>query len=198
MPLRQYGVLIMLDVVEVLTVGRIRQGCDQTADPVELFRGSILGRTGEISRRPMNIGVKRRHRIKGIGRKGQPLHGAERLRNIASDLNQCHKVISIDADGTVSPSHGSLSVSGIGIEGRSLIVGGKKIFHILYRQFFFRDQAPWNIIRFRSKIRPRSVPTVGMRIQVPAHIPGTRRVINMIRIVMGTESGARVKRFLRR
>ena len=66
-------------------------------------------------------------------------------------------------------------------------MGGQYIFHILYSNLFFRNHAPWQIIRIWSKFCIYAIPDFCLRIQVSQHIPCTRSIINMVGIVMASE-----------
>lgn len=54
------------------------------------------------------------------------------------NLNQGHKVIAVDADGTVGTPHIAFPVSGIRVVRGSLEMRRENIFHILYSNFLFQ------------------------------------------------------------
>ncbi len=81
----------------------------------------------------------------------------------------------------------------VGVVRRSLIMGGQRVFHILRRDFLFRRHAPGQIVGARRKIRIRAVPHFGPGIEMPQHVPGARRIVNMVRIVVASESVPRIQ-----
>ena len=180
--------LITLNMEDGLLIGSVSHGSDHSAGPVEVIRGYFAGCVGEVIRSCLDIGIKRHHHIESIGSKGQPLNGFDVIRTVIVNLNQGHKVIAVDADGTVGTPHIAFPVSGIRVVWCSLEVGGEDIFHIFNGDFPFRNHAPWNIVGIWCEICSRAIPAPCARIQAAAHIPCTRCIVNVVGIIMAAKS----------
>ena len=180
--------LITLNMEDGLLIGSVSHGSDHSAGPVEVIRGYFAGGVGEVIRSCLDIGIKRHHHIESIGSKGQPLNGFDVIRTVIVNLNQGHKVIAVDADGTVGTPHIAFPVSGIRVVWCSLEVGGEDIFHIFNGDFLFRHHAPWNIVRIWCEICGRAIPAPCARIQAAAHIPCTWGIVDVVGIVMTAKS----------
>ena len=75
---------------------------------------------------------------------------------------------------------------------------GQDIFHILDSDLFLRNHAPRQIVGNRCKISKRTVPAIGVRIQIPLHKPCPGCVVYMICIVMTAEDIPRIQRTVHR
>ena len=61
---------------------------------------------------------------------------------------------------------------------------GQHIFNVLYGHLFLRNHAPWQIIRTRRIIRIRTIPYLGVGVQIAQHEPCTGCIVYVIRIIM--------------
>ena len=86
-----------------------------------------------------------------------------------------------------------IAETGIRVIRCSLEMCRKYILHILYRNFSLWHAAPWDVIAKRCIVRILSIPFRRTRIEIPFHKPRSRRVINMIRIIMRAESKTRIE-----
>ena len=130
----------------------VGHGGNHSAGPVEVIRGYFARWVlEEVIWCCLDIGIERHHHVESIGSKGQPLNGFDVIRTIVVNLNQRHKVIAVDTDGTVSPAYCFPPVSGI--RGRMVFPGSgrRDIFHIFNGDFPFRNHAPWNIVEYGVK-----------------------------------------------
>lgn len=161
----------------------------QTAGPVEVVGGDIARRVGQVLRRRVHVGVEGHHRVEGVGRKGQPLHGAEVLRYVGAHLQQCHKVVAVHADGTVDAPLGSRGR--IGVIRRALIMARQHVLYVLGRDLFLGHHAPGQVVGARRKVSVRAVPGERIGVEITQHVPAAGRVVDMVGIVVAAEGVAR-------
>ena len=173
-------------MLDALSVGGICQGADEAACPVEVFRGDIQSYAGEIFRKLCDICIHRQQGIKGGGGEADPLHALQGIGNIASHLADGHDAGAVDADGAVNAADARVVLC-IGVIGRSLVVGGEEILHILHGHFPVGYKGPGDIIALRGKFRLRPVPLVGEGGKVASHEPGSRCIVDVVHICAGPE-----------
>ena len=167
---------------------RIRQGADQPAAPVIVFRGGVQCYLAQVVRDPAHVCVQRQGGAEGGGTEDNPFNALDGVRHIRPDLADAGHAGAIDADGPVHAPHSRIPVD-IGIVRRSLVMPGQHIFHVLRRHLPVRLQAPGNIVAFRREFRVRPVPPMAFRGQVTSHEPGPGRVIDVIHIPAAAEDG---------
>ena len=187
MPFCHHMFLITFDMEYGLFIGGIRHCRNHPAGPVEIVRRHFCCRIGEIVWCSRHFCIEWHKHIKRIGRKRYPLQNTRIRRLIRAHLNHRKKIIAVNTDGTERSLFRLIAISSIWIVRRSLIVGRQHILHILHGHFFLRDHAPRQIIRVRSVIRVCSVPFPSVWIQATLHIPCTRRIIDMVCIVVASK-----------
>ena len=159
----------------------VGQGGDNAICPVEILRGHTLRGVGEIRGELIHICVQRDQGIKHVRTEGHPLDAAQRLRHVRTNLQDSKLAIAIDADWTIGVAARRSSLGTVAVVRRALEVGGKNVLDVLYSDFALGHAAPRNIIRLRAERRIRTIPAVA-RIEAALHVPGARRVVDMVGI----------------
>ena len=179
--------LIVLHMEQRFSIRSICHRCDHAAGPVEVFGRDFTGRVGKIFRCLIHIRIERNHRVKCIRCVSHPFQRSKCSSSFRAHLDQRHKIISVDIDGSICTAHGSISIGQIRVIRCSLIMCRQYIFYIFRRDLLFRNHAPRNVIGQWCVIGVRTVPVYGIRIQIPFHVPGSRRIVYMVGIVMASE-----------
>ena len=187
MAFRCHLFLITFDMEHGFAIRSIGHGCDHTAHPVEVLGGDFSVGSGQVAGCRIHVRVERSQHIKCIGCKRNPFQNIAVLFHAWSHLDQRQEICTVHTDRTECSALFFFSIGSIWIIRGSLIMGGQYIFHILYSNLFFRNHAPWQIIRIWSKFCIYAIPDFCLRIQVSQHIPCTRSIINMVGIVMASK-----------
>ena len=92
--------LIVLHSAAALMETDVGQGADQAVGPVEVFGRYASLRVGIVLGHGLDVGVQRNQRVKRVGTKGHPLHGAIRRLRIGAQLQHGKLAVAVDADGS--------------------------------------------------------------------------------------------------
>ena len=129
----------------------------------------------------------------GVRRLGSLLeqYGTYEMNGIA--FQDADEICPVYTNRTIRPLHGFISIRCIRIVWCALKMRRKHIFYIFDRHLFLRNHAPRDIIRKWCKVRVRSIPVHCTRIQAACHIPCSRCIVYMIRVIMTAKNISWIK-----
>ena len=76
---------------------------------------------------------------------------------------------------------------------RALVVCGQHVLDVLHGDLSFRSHAERDVVAAGREVRVRTVPEVGAAVEIALDVPGAGRVVDVIRVAVGTESLPRVE-----
>ena len=114
--------------------------------------------------------------------------------HVRAELQHRELAVAVDADGAVEAARGGGPVA-VGVVGRALVVQGEHVLHVLDRDLALGLAAPRDAVALGAKVSARrgGLPGARVRAQEALHVPGARRVVDVIRVRVTAEGVARVE-----
>ena len=184
--------LIILDRATALMEANIGQGTDQAICPIEILGRHASLRVGIVLGHGLDIGVQRYERVKRVGAKRHPLHGAIRRLRIGTQLQHGELAVAVDADGTIGAARGGCALAAVAVVLRALVVARKHILDILDGHLALGHAAPGDVVALGRVVGVGTVPHIA-GVEAALHVPGARCVVDVVAVAVRAKGLARVK-----
>ena len=184
--------LIILDRATALMEADVGQGADQAVGPVEVFGRHASLRVGIVLGHGLDVGVQRDQRVKRVGAKGHPLHGAIRRLRIGAQLQHGELAVAVDADGAIGAARGGRALTAVAVVLRALVVAREYVLNVLDGHLALGHTAPGDVVALGRVVGVGAVPHIA-GVEAALHVPGARRVVDVVAVAVRAKGLARVK-----
>ena len=184
--------LIILDRATALMEADVSQRADQAVGPVEVFGRHASLRVGIVFGHGLDVGVQRNQRVKRVGTKGHPLHGAIGRLRIGTQLQHGELAVAVDADGTICATRSERALATVAIVLRALVVAREYVLDVLDGHLVLGHAAPGDIVALGRVVGLGTVPHV-TGVEAALHVPGARRVVDVVAVAVRAKGLARVE-----
>ena len=170
----------------------VGQRADQAVGPVEVFGRHASLRVGIVLGHGLDVGVQRNQRVKRVGAKGHPLHGAVGRMRIGAQLQHSELAVAVDADGAIGATRGGRALAAVAVVLRALVVARKHVLDVLDGHLALGHAAPGDVVALGRVVGLGAVPHIA-GVEAALHVPGARRVVDMVAVAVRAKGLARVK-----
>ena len=170
----------------------IGQGTDQAICPIEILGRHASLRVGIVLGHGLDVGVQRNQRVKRVGAKGHPLHGAVGRLRIGAQLQHGELAVAIDADGAIGATRSGRALAAVAVVLRALVVARKHVLGVLDGHLALGHAAPGDVVALGRVVGLGTVPYIA-GVKTALHVPGARRVVDVVAVTVRAKGLARVK-----
>ena len=191
-PERAHAFCIALDEPVRLIPMRVGHDGDQAVRPIQVAGGDFGRGVAQVGRRVVDVRVERRGGGERTGAERYPHHRAIGRRHIRADLNRHHMAGAVHADRTVTVARFRRAGRAVRVVRRAFEVRGQQEINVFEAHLVFRHAAPRDVVGFGRVAGGRRIPVLA-GVEAALHVPGTRRVVDMVLRRRGAEGLARVE-----
>ena len=120
------------------------------------------------------------------------MHGAIRRLRIGAQLQHGELAVAVNADGTIGTARGGRALAAVAVVLRALVVARKHVLDVLDGHLALGHAAPGDIVALGRVVGLGTVPHIA-GVETALHIPGTRRVVDVVAVAVRAKGLARVK-----
>ena len=190
-PERPHLLAIVFDRVARLVPMRVGNYGDQTVRPVQVVGGDLGRGVAQIRRSVVHVRIKRCDRRERAGTEGDPHHRRRCGRHVVPQFDRDHVTSAVDADRTVAMPAFRCTERSVRVKRRAFEMRRHQKVDVLDRHLVLRRPAPRDVVGGRRVAGRGRIPILA-RVQVTLHVPGARRVVDMVLDGAGAEHHTRV------
>ena len=111
---------------------------------------------------------------------------------IGAQLQHSELAVAVDADGAIGATRGGRALAAVAVVLRALVVARKHVLDVLDGHLALGHAAPGDIVALGRVVGLGTVPHIA-GVKAALHIPGARRVVNVVAVAVRAKGLARVK-----
>ena len=120
------------------------------------------------------------------------MHGAVGRLRIGAQLQHGKLAVAVDADGAIGAARGGRTLAAVAVVLRALVVAREYVLNVLDGHLALGHTAPGDVIALGRVVGVGTIPHVA-GVEAALHVPGARRVVDMVAVAVRTKGLARVK-----